>query len=153
MGPWYRVFARGDALPAPEAVLAHLAGLGITATGTFDGGAGDWLQAELVLGDGGPVHVERFLAGEEGIRAELNAWAAFLEACDYSPNAGPLMERTIQSRQLFTIRRPADHADEVRLERACVGLCRLLASAADGFYQADGEGFFDADGALLVQEH
>jgi hypothetical protein len=34
-----------------------------------------------------------------------------------------------------------------------VGLCRFLARATDGFYQVDDEGFFEADGTLLVKEY
>src|SRR5881275_78737 len=94
-----------------------------------------------------------FGPSEEGIRAELNTWAAWLETCDYSPNHAALMEWVIQTRQLYTLRRPLDHADEVRLERVCVGTCRFLAGATDGVYQLDAEGFFAADGTLLLQEY
>ncbi len=151
MAIWYRVFARGDAPPSPAAIEAHLASLGVAVRATFAGDEDGWFQAELVFGEGEPVRLERFLASEEGIRGELNSWAAFLETCEDSPHRVALMERTIQSRQLFTLRQPADRADE-EVDRACVELSRFLARAADGFYQVDEQGLFEADGALLVRE-
>jgi hypothetical protein len=150
MGLWYRVFGANDVLPAPGAILEALGG---GARGDFaDDGAG-WYAAALHVGDGTPLHLERFLATEEGIRAELNTWAAWLETCDYSPQHAALMERVIQTKQLFTLRRPIDHADEVLVERLCEGLCRFLAGATEGLWQADDRGFFAADGALLLQEY
>jgi hypothetical protein len=153
MGLWYRVFAASDAGVPADAILAHLHGLGAAVAGDFRGDEGGWFAAELRFAETTPLHLERFLAGEEGIRGELNSWAAYLETCDYSPNHRALMERMIQTRQLFTLRRPVDAADEVLVERLCVGLCRFLAASADGVWQADGEGFFAADGTLLLQEY
>ena len=93
-----------------------------------------------------PLTLECFRADEEGIRAELNSWAAFLETCD-GPHHIPLMERTIQTKQLFTLHDPTDEAPF-----ACITLCRHLASITAGFYQIDDIGFFDAAGTLLVEE-
>ena len=152
MGLWYRVFGRGETLVGPGAILEHLRGLSGAVTGRFDDEA-NWVSAELSFADATPLRLERFLATEEGIRDELNTWAAFLETCDYSPNHAPLMERMIQTKQLLTLRRPIDHADEVLVERLCVGLCQFLARATDGVYQVDDEGFFAADGTLLLQEY
>src|SRR6187200_538644 len=115
---WYRVFARSDVLPAP-AVLAGAEG----------------------------VAVSRYGADEDGIRAELNSWAAFLETCDESPRQRELMERAIQARQLFLLEEPSPEARPL-----CVGLSRRLAALTGGFYQVDDEGFFSADGTLLVAE-
>ena len=98
---------------------------------------------------GRPITVERFGADEEGIRAELNSWAAYLETHESSPHHLPLMERTIQSRQLFTVERPDDEASSARL---CEALCRHLAGQTGGFFQVDEQGFFAADGTLLVGE-
>lgn len=94
-----------------------------------------------------PLALACFAADEEGVRAELNSWAAYLETCD-APHAVPLMERAIQTRFLFTLHDPTE--DE--LERDCVALCRQLAHATAGFYQIDDVGFFDADGTLIVSE-
>jgi hypothetical protein len=57
------------------------------------------------------------------------------------------MEMMIQTRQLFTLQAPDGVVAEV-----CVGLCRFLAAATEGVWQADGEGFFDTAGALLVHD-
>ena len=94
-----------------------------------------------------PLTLECFRADEEGIRAELNTWAAFLETCD-GPHHVPLMEKTIQAKQLFTLHDPT----EGELDRVCITLCRRLAALTAGFYQIDEIGFFDADGTLLVKE-
>src|SRR5205823_12427434 len=146
------VFGAGAVQPPPEAVREHLRGLGVTGSVHFRGDEDGWAAAEVVLAEGvSPLLLECFLATEEGIRAELNNWAAWLETCDYSPNHAALMERVIQTRQLYTLRRPLDHADEVRLEKVCAGVCRYLAAATDGVYQLDGEGFFAADGTLVLQ--
>jgi hypothetical protein len=152
MGPWLRVFGRSPAAPDADAVRACLNAVA-PVEGTFDGDEQGWLRADLRLADGAPLHLERFLADEEGIRAELNNWAAWLETCDHEPNHAVLMERVIQSAQLFTLRRPAAHADEALVERLCLALCRFLASATDGVYQVDDEGFFAADGAVLLREY
>jgi len=153
MGLWYRVFGRHDELPVSAAILEHLNALGMPVRGDFVGDETGWFQAELTLPDMGTFYLERFLSNEEGIRAELNNWAAYLETCDYSPNHGSLMEWMIQTRQLFTLRRPVDAANEVLVERLCLGLCQFLARSTDGVYQADDEGFFAADGALLLKEY
>ena len=152
MGLWYRVFSRGDAAVKPDDLLAYLNAQGIVAAGRFDGGDG-WLSAEIACADTTALYLERFPSTEEGIRAELNNWAAYLETCDYEPNHTPLMERMIQTKQLFTLRRPIDHADEVLVDRLCLALCRFLASATDGVYQVDDAGFFAADGTVLLREY
>jgi hypothetical protein len=143
MGPWYRVFGGNDVQPAPAAVLEHLQGHGGIVRGDFTGDDAGWYAAVIHCGDT-PLSLERFLASEDEIRAELNSWAAWLETCENSPHSVPLMERVIQSRQLFTL----DGTDE----RLCVGLSRFLAGTTAGVWQADDGGFFAADGALLVPE-
>jgi hypothetical protein len=145
MSMWYRVFGSNDREPAPAALLEHLHGLAAGMKADFTGDEAGWYAAVLDLG-GTALQLERFEVGEEGIRAELNGWAAWLETREDSPHAAALMEKMIQTRQLFTLRGP-DGVDEV-----CVGLCRFLAAATEGVWQADGEGFFDAAGALLVQD-
>jgi hypothetical protein len=150
---WYRVFGTNDVQPNPETVLAHLKGLGCAVTADFHGDETGWFQAEIVFAATTPVHVERFLSSEEGIRAELNTWAAYLETCDYSPNFSRLMEHMISTQQLFTIRRPFDAANEVTVETICLGLARHLARTTEGVYQIDQQGFFDANGLLLLPEY
>jgi hypothetical protein len=63
------------------------------------------------------------------------------------------MQRVIGTQQLVTLRRPLDCPDEVALDRLCAAACQFLAGRAGGVYQADGRGFFAADGALLLTEY
>ena len=151
MSLWTRVFGRAEAVPDAEALGALLAGLG--SASRFEADAEGWFRAEIEAGPGSPLVAERWSADEEGIRAELNSWAAFLETCDWSQHHAALMERAIQSRQLFTIRKALDHADEPRAARLCAALAQELARQTDGFWQADGVGFLDAAGTVLVAEY
>lgn len=128
MARFYRVFGATDACPPAAAV-----------PGATFGTEGDaWFWAELP-----GVRIDRFLAGEENIRAELNSWAAVVEATLDEPAA--LMERIIQSRQLFVVQAEAAAA-EPDAER----VARSLAAATAGCYQVDEGGWHDADGALLA---
>ena len=146
---WYRIFGSNDTEPSPAAVLGHLNGLGVAVSGKFHGEGGDWFGAELLVAGKVPLGVERFLASEEGIRAELNSWAAWLETCAPEAEQARLMERMIQVRQLFTLQRPDDAAEAVPV---CEALCQFLARATDGTYQIDGRGLFAADGTLLAAD-
>jgi hypothetical protein len=154
MSLWLRVFGTNEIQPEPAALLEYLRSIGPEATGHFRGDEEGWFAAELIIAAGEtPLHLERFLSSEEGIRAELNAWAAWLETCDYSPNHQRLMEHMVNTKQLFTVRRPIDHANEILVEKMCVEICQYLARSTDGIYQADGQGFFTADGSMLLQEY
>ena len=154
MGLWYRVFGANDAQPDPAALLEHLRGQGLNVVGQFRGDDQGWFAAALSFADGGtPVHLERYLAGEEGIRHDLNSWAAWLETADYSPNHGEFMRRVIATTQLFTLRRPVDHSNEILVEKVCVAVCQYLAQETAGMYQVDDEGFFAPDGTLLLKEY
>jgi len=153
MALWYRIFGRRDFEVSPPTVMAHLAAAGIDVTCSFTPPGDAWLAAEFRFAPTAPIRLERFRTEEEGIRAELNSWAAFLETCDYEPNHIALMERVIQTRQLFTVRKPVDCSDEVLAERICVKLCRFLAEQTDGIWQADDEGFFAPDGSVLLKEY
>ncbi len=146
---WHRIFAASDAEPSPAALLERLHALAPVA-GRFHGDDAGWFRAELVVAETTPFALERFLSTEEGIRAELNSWAAHLESSGDGPETVRLMERIIQSRQLFTVERPA--GDAPLLDDLCLSLCRFLAETADGVYQIDGRGFFAADGALLLRD-
>jgi hypothetical protein len=132
-------------------VREFLQTLNVPATVEFEPAGSEWLSAEWRFLDQ-PIHVERFLAEDEGIRAELNTWAAFLETCDYSPNNVPLMEHMIQTRQLFTVCRPVNVDDPLQVEQVCQDFVEFLARSVDGVYQVDEEGFFDAEGRLILPE-
>jgi hypothetical protein len=131
-------------MPAPAAILTFLTSRFASVSGEFATDASGWYQAELLV-DGVRLQLERYLAEEEGIRAELNSWAAWLETREDAPEHVRLMERMIQTVQLFTL-----HGEGA--EQVCIDLCRFLAGATAGVYQIDGRGFFAADGALLVSE-
>jgi hypothetical protein len=151
---WYRVFGVSEVAPQPAELLEHLRGLGFTPRAQFRGDEQGWLGAELTLTEGTtPLHLERYLSTDPDIRHELNTWAAVLETSDYSPNHVPLMQHMVSTRQVLTLRKPIDHPDEVLLEKVCVAVCRFLASRTEGVYQVDNEGFFAADGSLLLREY
>jgi len=144
MAVWYRVFGTSSAMPAPAAILDYLAGSGASVCGDFATDASGWYRADLVV-DGVALQLERYLAEEEGIRAELNSWAAWLETRENASEHVPLMERMIQTEQLVTL--------GIREESAqAEGLCRFLAEITSGVYQIDERGFFAVDGRLLVAE-
>jgi hypothetical protein len=148
---WFRVFGMIDLQPQPAALLEHLTSLVANASGDFRGDDQGWFHADLQR-DGKPfLQLERYLVREEGIRAELNSWAAWLETAETNPHYGWLMERIINTRQLFTLH-PPDGESPSEAGRTATRLCRYLARCTDGVYQADGVGFSSADGALLVPE-
>jgi hypothetical protein len=142
---WYRIFGTSDVEPEPAVLLQYLRERGIE-EGKFRGDEEGWFAAEFRIRGGGSIELNRFLSTEEGIRNELNTWAAWLETAEDNPNHVRLMQHMIGTRQLFTLEVMAD--DEVPVE----DLCRFLAQATEGVYQVDGQGFFAADGTLLVQE-
>jgi hypothetical protein len=151
MSIWYRVFGRAET-PVPKGLLTDsLHRFGEKVTVEFEGE--DWGQFTVTYGKGSPLVMERFHVTEEGIRAELNTWAGFLETCDYSPSYISLMEHMIQTVQLFTLRRPIDVSDEVLVEDLCEILCQVIAQATDGVYQIDHVGFHTAEGTLLLKEY
>jgi hypothetical protein len=146
---WYRIFGASDVEPAAAAILEHLDAVAPVA-GHFHGDDAGWFRADFVVAERTTLAVERFLSTEEGVRSELNSWAAHLEASASGPQTVRLMERIIQTRQLFTVQRPA--GDAPLLDAVCLSLCRFLADASDGVYQIDGRGLFAADGALLLRD-
>jgi len=153
---WARIFASNAAEVLPSVLLAHLESLGLVIEGHFKGDDLGWTSGKLLLPrhPESPVTIERYLTETDALRDDLNSWAAGLEASlEYAPQAGPLMERTIRTQQLFTLHRPIDHSDEVMLDRVIEGMCQYLATQREGFYQIDGKGFYDADGSLVVQEY
>jgi hypothetical protein len=154
MTMWYRIFGLNESEPSPAALAEHLHAAGLAVEPHFKGDDLGWASGELRLPGGGtPVYVQRYLTSEDDIRDDLNAHAAELETCDYSPNHGRLMQHAIQTKQLITLRKPLDAADEVMLENVLEMACRFLATATDGVYQIDGRGWFSATGELLMPEY
>ncbi len=150
---WYRVFCATEIEPSPAALTAHLLAAGLAVEPHFKGDDLGWTTGELRLPVGSPVYLARFLTTADDLRDDLNAHAAELETMDYSPNSGPLMARVIQTKQLITLRKPVDAADEVLLEKVLDASAKFLATATEGVYQVDGRGWFTATGELLVQEY
>ena len=101
MSQWFRVFGNGDATVDPAALLGHLHGAGFPVAGHFRGDDRGWFRAELLPDGGGMVEVECYLAGEEGIRHELNSWAAWLEAAGEGAEHARLMRHMIATTRLF----------------------------------------------------
>ena len=153
MSIWYRVFGRSETPVSSGLLQAALQRFGEGVALEFVSDEEEWVQFTVVYGKGSPLIMERFQVTEEGIRAELNTWAGFLETCDYSPSHVPLMEHMIQTVQLFTLRRPIDVSDEVLVEDLCETLCQVIARATDGVYQIDRVGFHTAEGTLLLKEY
>lgn len=150
---WHRVFCRSDREVAPPTILAHLHDTGRPVAGRFHGDDLGWTAAELTLGTGTPVYLERYVATADAIRDDLNSWAAWLETLDYSPHNVRLMEHVIQTRQLVTVRKPLDHPNEVVVDDLCRTICQFLAATADGVFQIDNDGWFGADGELILKEY
>jgi hypothetical protein len=151
---WYRVFGLDETEPSLAALAEHLHSLGLEAAPHFKGDDLGWTSGELRLpGAGTPVFLQRYLASEDDIRDDLNAHAAELETCDYSPHHGRLMQHAVQTKQLITLRKPIDAADEVRLEQVLEESCRFLAAATNGVYQIDGRGWYTTAGEQLLQEY
>lgn len=150
---WYRVFCLSSEEPSPAVLAERLHEAGLAVEPHFRGDDLGWTSGELRLpGLQTPLRIDRYLAAHDEIRDELNAFAALLETCDYSPNHAPLMERVVQSQQLLVMRSPLDASDEIALERLLLATCRHFASVGDGVYQIDGKGWFAADGERLLEE-
>ncbi len=141
---WYRIFSSESTMPTPEELRAFLA----AGHGEFAADDGGWYRGDLKV-DSISFEIERYVADEPGIRAELNGWAAWLETREGEPEHTRLMERVIQTRQLFTLR--ADE-DSSRAAEKCLALCRFIAEKTSGIYQIDGEGFYSVEGRSLVSE-
>jgi hypothetical protein len=153
LSQWYRVFGTDEAEPAPGLLLEYFHHKGVPLTGHFRGDDQGWFEVGLVFAPGAEeVHVDRFVSTEEGIRGELNAWAAWLETVEDNPHACRLMQLMTETRQVFTFCRPAAGDDEEATDPLGIELCRFLAQETGGVYQVDGLGFFAADGSWLVPE-
>jgi hypothetical protein len=145
--PWYRVFARGAEAIAPAVVLANLVAHGAPVEGHFQADEHGWYRCELrTAGPIGPIVVECFRVGEEGVRAEVQSWAAYLETLE-SPHSQEFMEAVNATAQVFTAQLSDARAADLLRQ-----LCGNLARAAAGVYQIDGEGFFWSNDTLALGE-
>jgi hypothetical protein len=150
---WFRIFGTRDGAPEPAALLEHLHTLGIKVEGHFKGDDLGWFHVDFVLPDDpAPLTIDRYLAEEDEIRDQLNAWAAWLETQDASEAAHRLMQMMIEVQQIFTLQLSRERADEPPVRQFCGELCRYLAGQTKGVFQLDNQGFFGPEGQLLVKE-
>ena len=157
MSRFFRVFGRSDVQPPPDALAKEVHQLLPDAAIHFRGDGFGWFEAHVTWdADEPPIRVEHYLTKEDEVRGELNTWAAWLESAGESPEHLRLMQHVVQTKQTFTVRFPVEDeiepSDESLAESVCLGLCTFLAREADGVYQVDHRGFFEADGRLIVPE-
>jgi hypothetical protein len=155
MNVWFRVFGTNDTAVEPAAVLEHGSQLRKKITGKFRGDDKGWFEAHLAFEPAEPftpfLQIDRFLADEDGIRHELNTWAAWLETKEEHPQHARLMQQIISTRQLFVAHADTESGDGGMM-RVCWSLQKYLARETDGIYQVEGRGFYSADGTLLIPE-
>jgi hypothetical protein len=145
---WYRIFGTGDRDIEPGAILGHLNGQRYPVRAKFRVDDAGWYEGEILREDADQAYeLQRYLAGEEGLRDDLNSWAAAIEKLD-TPHRRMLMQTMIGTTQLFTLRATQGKADH----DFCKRLCQFLAAETRGVYQVDEMGFFDAAGELLAWE-
>ena len=145
---WYRVFASIPEEPNPAELAEHLHSLGYSFAPHFHGDDLGWSSASLDFPVGPPIALGRYLAKADDLRHDLNAYAAELETMDDQPNHGMLMEKVIQTQQMFTFDEPAECA-----EGFCQALSQWLAVKTFGIIQIDGRGWHTAEGELLLREY
>jgi hypothetical protein len=147
MTTWYRVFTAAESAPLPELLSDWWRQRDAKGTVAIVGDDLGWYQARFVVpGNDETIELDRYLTREDAIRPELNSWAGWLESIEDNEHTDGLMQDIVGAKQLFTIQRTPHDAP------ACLHLCRWLAGRVEGIYQVDGQGFFAADGTLLVQE-
>ena len=150
---WYRVFGVKSEMVQPALLQEHLRQFGVDVPLQVRGDDLGWTACTLQLAASStPLQIDRYLTEEDDIRDDLDTWAAWLETQEHNANHGKLMQHVISTRQLFTLRRPLDSADENRLNQVCEVIVQFLAKQSEGIYQIDGRGFFAADGTMLLQE-
>jgi hypothetical protein len=139
---WYRIFSGTADEPDPVAMVEHLHDLGHRVAPHFTGDDLGWTSARLEQPDGPPLVVSRYLTKADDLRHDLNAHAAELETMD-DPASTTLMERVIQTQQMFTIEGSCD---------LCEALAKWLAARTGGLMQIDGRGWHDAEGNVLLKQ-
>ncbi len=148
---WIRVFGADPAgHPTPEELMECLARSGAIPHGRFTADERGWFRAELSIGSEAPaLEIDCYDSEEEGVRNELNAWAAWLETCDAFSAHADLMHAVIGTRRLYVMQARDENAAVCERAR---GLARYIAGRTAGVCQMDGVGFFASDAVLLVKE-
>ena len=151
MGTMFRVFAKLTDGPMPDAIAGCLQTLSSTVSTEFQGDEVGWFRGIINIPElGNVLTLERYLTSEQGIRAELNRWVAWLETHESNPQLGLLIDHLTATSQLFTITVDGDESSQAL--SLGTSLSRFIARQTDAIYQIDGQGFFDMDGALLLRE-
>jgi len=152
--PWtHHVFGGNHLEPRPEVLLEHLQRQGFDVSGHFRGDGRGWFSVELTCTSSpAPLSMNRYLADEDGIRAELNSWAAYVETITSEREAAPLMQRLINARQIYVIEQPFQAIEAGEAVDFGSSLCRFLAETTEGIYYANGRGFFAPDGRMLIDD-
>jgi hypothetical protein len=151
---FYRVFSLKGDVVQPAALQEHLRSLGVEAPFEVRGDEHGWTSCQFRLVEGSsPLQIERYLTDADEIRDDLDAWAAWLETQSGNPNHLRLMQHVIGSEQMFTLKRPDDHADEAQVNQVCKAIVQFLAGKTRGVYQIDNIGFFAASGTILLPEN
>ena len=143
MSTWYRVFAKNNIEPDPDALCAVM---GSEISCQCRAGERGWQRLQFAWPSGQTLAIDRFWRDEEGIRAELQAWAAWLETLENEPKRDALMQHLTATQQVFTMLRESSN-DPIALK-----LCEAIAWTTDGVYEIDKLGFFSHDGTLLALE-
>ncbi len=110
------------------------------------------MRAELeVARNSAPLAIERFLVEESDMRHELNSWVAWLETVDH-PRRESTIYHVVNSQRVFTLELAHELSSQQQMRELAKAACQYLAQATEGIYQVDDQGFFSADGLLLVPE-
>ena len=151
MYTWYRVFGSREQAPAPAEICEELLRHGLSVRPSFRGDEDGWFSARLELeGGASTVQIERYLVRTDKLRPDLNSWSAWVESLPPSEERERVLDALTSTAQLITMYE--DVAEGEIESSVCTILCRWLAERVDGFYQMDGQGFYDRSGALLVAE-
>lgn len=149
---WQRIFL-AEALPVDaEELLESVRAAGFRIAAQFRRDEQGWFEGLLVEEDSeAAVEIRRYLAGEDGIRQELNGWAAWVEEILPEEEATPWLIRFIGAKEVVTLR-CLEEGDPEAAAPLMDCLARSVAAAGGGFRQVDGVGLLDAAGNLLVRE-
>jgi hypothetical protein len=154
MANWIRIFGTNNWRPRASALVEHLLRAGFRIDSDVLGDDDDWEQVTLEdPGTEAPVMLERMPPDSAEVCDEVEPLLEALERMDDVVDVDQIEDVLRQTRQLFIVGIPSGlHSDET-VERLSTTLSQFLAQQTKGIYQVDGEGFYDAKGMLLLEEH